>query len=705
MSRRGDADKLRRAAESRLKAGRGRVAAVIDSGDTQRLVHELQVQQIELEMQNEELRRTRDALEESRSQYVDLYEFAPVGYLTIDADGIVVRINLRGSALLGTARSEVQGRQFASFVDLADRDRWHQQFEIACGESGHGIVELRMRRNDGSQFDAQLDYVCEHFEAGGSSHAASQNQCQIRITLTDISARKALESQRASFGQILQARLDESTAELRQAAENMRLFIKHAPLPMAMFDREMNYLVTSDRWLDEYGRGQASLIGLNHYALFPNIPDHWRSFLERALAGEILKNDQDLWIWPDGSQHWLRWTVLPWRQSVDSEPGGIIISAEDVTQSRRVDAALRISQDDLVRAQAVGNIGSWRLDFEHRELTWTRENYRILGLPDGSQLDYDLFLSCVHPEDRALVDGAWRALRAGTACDFEHRLLVNGQVKWVREKAEVELDEAGRARVCFGVTQDITRQRLAAECLAQANQSLAQVADERAVHLRELSAELSRVEQCERDRLHEVLHDDLQPLLVAARLRLSGLRERTAKPEILRVVREVTEQISGAIQTARSLSSELSPPLLREQGLMPALDWLGRRFEQMYGLKVIVASTGNIEIADMDIRQLCFKAVRELLINVVKYANVHSATIDVGCLSDTWLQLAVRDEGAGYDLMGKHGGSGLAGIARRLGMLGGVLTVSTAPGAGVTAVLRLPLVSRGKAGSGKGVKE
>lgn len=705
MNRRGDAAKLRRAAESRLKTVRSQVATTVGRGDQQRLVHELQVHQIELEMQNEELRQSQAALEESRSQYVDLYEFAPVGYLTIDAEGVISRINLRGGALLGTARSEALGRRFVSFVDDADRDRWHQYFAMACGESGHGMVELGIRRSDGAKFDAQLDYVCEHYEAGGSALPAAKSRCQVRVTVSDISARKALENQRASFGQVLQARLDESTAELRQAAENMRLFIKHAPLPMAMFDREMNYLVTSDRWLKEYGRGHASLIGLNHYALFASIPEHWRSIHQRALTGEILRNDQDLWLWPDGSQHWLRWTVLPWRQTAGGEIGGLIIAAEDITQSRRVDAALRISQDDLIRAQAVGNIGSWRLDYEHRELTWTQENYRILGFPEGSQLDYEKFLSRVHPEDRALVDGSWRALRAGTPSDFEHRLLVNGQVKLVREKAEVELDEAGRARVCFGITQDITRQRLAAESLAQANRSLAEVAKEQAAHLRELSAELSRVEQRERDRLHEVLHDDLQPLLVAARLRLSGLRERTSKPEMLRVVREVTEQISGTIQTARSLSSELSPPLLREQGLMPALDWLGRRFEQMYGLKVAVVCTETIDVADIDVRQLCFKAVRELLINVVKYANVHSATIEVGYLPDTWLRLAVRDEGSGYDLMDKHGGSGLASIARRLGMLGGVLTVSTAPGAGVNAVLRMPLLSKVKVGSRKGVKK
>lgn len=505
--------------------------------------------------------------------------------------------------------------------------------------------------------------------------------------------RKALEGQGLSFGELLQGFLAESTAALCQAADNMRLFIKHAPVPMAMFDREMNYLANSDRWLTEYGRGHASLGGINHYQLFPDLPETWRNALERVMAGEILRNDQELWVWPDGSQHWLRWSALPWRRA-DGQIGGIILAAEDVTQSKRIVAALRISQEDLIRAQSVGNMGSWRLDFESRELTWTPENYRILGLPEGSRLDYDLFLSCVHPEDRALVDRLWRSLRAGTPCDSEHRLLVNGQVKWVRQKAEVELDGTGRARVCYGVTLDITRERLAAEHLAKANERLASVAAERAANMRELSAELSRVEQRERDRLHEVLHDGIQPKLVGVRLRLSGLRERTTKAEMLRVVGELTGQVSEAILAARTLSSELSPPLLRERGLIPALGWLGRNIEQTYGLKVELSCATPVEVADLDIRLLCFKAIRELLINVVKYANVQAATIEIGAMNDTWLQLAVRDEGVGFDLVGCHAGSGLASISRRLAMHGGILTVSALPGGGVTAVLRMPMVER-----------
>jgi PAS domain-containing protein len=93
-------------------------------GDAQRLLLELQVHQIELEMQNEALRQAQEALEESRDQYFDLYEFAPVGYLTLSADGLIAQINLTGAKLLGRERDKLLLRPLRAFVMGRDEGRW-----------------------------------------------------------------------------------------------------------------------------------------------------------------------------------------------------------------------------------------------------------------------------------------------------------------------------------------------------------------------------------------------------------------------------------------------------------------------------------------------------------------------------------------------------------------------------------------------------
>lgn len=512
-----------------------------------------------------------------------------------------------------------------------------------------------------------------------------------------------------------------------RSQEQLQLFIEHAPISIAMFDRDMNTLAYSRRWLEDFGRGYDSLAGRNHYAVHPDMPPEWRSIHQRGLAGETLKSDADHWVQADGSECWLRWAVLPWRDAAGMI-GGIIISVEnltdrelavkaladsqarlagiidsamdaiitldeqqrvrtfnpaaermfgfkagemvgevverlippssrgrhgdrirgfstegttsrgmeslgelralrrdgvefpieasisrvsiggeliftaivrdiserkaadaalryqldlirgitekstdsificdavgrvtavnpeaervfghtagelagrmlhdvihhhypdgrpypasacplchvyrggatirdheaiffhkngsplvvtgsnsaiesggqrvgatlvlhDVTAQKRTEKALRDREEDLKRAQAVGRIGSWRLDIRRNELTWSEENHRIFEVPVATPMTYETFLSCVHPDDRAYVDGRWRAALAGEPYDIEHRLLVRGKVKWVRERAELEFDADGTLLGGFGTTQDISELKATEQALEAA---------------------------------------------------------------------------------------------------------------------------------------------------------------------------------------------------------------------------------------------
>src|SRR5687768_11329566 len=97
-------------------------------GAIEELLHELQVHKLELEMQNEELRRAQLALEESRDRYMELYEFAPVGYLTLSGEALISEVNLTGAMLLGEDRKKMLQRRFSRYVAPEDRDRYHRLF-------------------------------------------------------------------------------------------------------------------------------------------------------------------------------------------------------------------------------------------------------------------------------------------------------------------------------------------------------------------------------------------------------------------------------------------------------------------------------------------------------------------------------------------------------------------------------------------------
>jgi PAS domain S-box-containing protein len=139
----------------------------------------------------------------------------------------------------------------------------------------------------------------------------------------------------------------------------------------------------------------------------------------------------------------------------------------DITKRKRIEQALRDSQSDFGRAQHLGRIGSWRLDTQRNELHWSDEIHRIFGIPKGVPITYETFLATLHPDDRAYVDAKWQACLQGEPYDIEHRLEMDGQVKWVREKAELEFDEQGQLLGGFGIAQDITDIKLAEQALRE----------------------------------------------------------------------------------------------------------------------------------------------------------------------------------------------------------------------------------------------
>ncbi len=142
----------------------------------------------------------------------------------------------------------------------------------------------------------------------------------------------------------------------------------------------------------------------------------------------------------------------------------------DISERKALEAALRAKQADLVRAQSVARVGSWRLDLRRNVLEWSDETYRVFNVPLGTQMTYERFLACVHPDDRAFVDRAWRAALRGQPYDIEHRVVADGRVKWVREKADLELDEHREVIGGIGITQDITERKQYEEELREARE-------------------------------------------------------------------------------------------------------------------------------------------------------------------------------------------------------------------------------------------
>ena len=139
-----------------------------------------------------------------------------------------------------------------------------------------------------------------------------------------------------------------------------------------------------------------------------------------------------------------------------------ILALRRKLEQQKAEQAVRASEENLNRAQAVAQIGSWHLDIRNDVLTWSAETYRMFGIQPGRSLTLESFSACIHPADREHVLGAWNAAMQGAPYDIEHRIVVGKETKWVRECAEISFDERGNALEGIGTVQDITERKLAA---------------------------------------------------------------------------------------------------------------------------------------------------------------------------------------------------------------------------------------------------
>lgn len=179
---------LRAEAEKKISATPPAPQSTHAPRSAEQLLHELQVHQVELEMQNETLRQTQIDLEASRDRYIGLYDFSPVAYLTLTGEGLIQGINLTGAALLGVPRAALLQRSFSTFVAEEDRSRWLRLFVAARQHAARQDCELALQRADGSHLEVRLDYL---------PVAGKQDASTLLVALTDITERTRTEATRA----------------------------------------------------------------------------------------------------------------------------------------------------------------------------------------------------------------------------------------------------------------------------------------------------------------------------------------------------------------------------------------------------------------------------------------------------------------------------------------------------------------------------
>lgn len=247
---------------------------------------------------------------------------------------------------------------------------------------------------------------------------------------------------------------------------------------------------------------------------------------------------------------------------------------------------------------------------------------------------------------------------------------------------------------------DISLQKGEEERLEQSNVYLEANVTARTADVKSLVAALTLAEQRERSRIAKVLHDDVQQMLHALRMRAALLlKEIPEVPlELNESIAELQELFTQALGTIRALTSRLSPSVLKQGNLAESLHWLVSNEKDVHGLEVDLAvANGITEQLSDDEHLLVFEVVRELLFNVVKHAEVMRANVAVGGDDET-LTIRVDDKGVGFSLSEQSSPSedhfGLASVSERLEFYGGTLAIDSGLGKGTSVMITIPLVSK-----------
>jgi PAS domain S-box-containing protein len=436
--------------------------------------------------------------------------------------------------------------------------------------------------------------------------------------------------------------------------------------------------------------------------LLPEQDRHWFEIFGRvAMTGEPIRVTR----YGEALQRWIE--VYAFRVD-DPQQRRVAALFSDVTERVRAEEALRESEE---RFRLFGEASSdvlWIRDAETLQWEYVSPAFdTIYGIEREAVLGNDDLRSwadLVVPEDRESALEWIHRVQTGESASFEYRIRrPNGQIRWLRDTDFPIHDENGRIRHIGGIGQDITEEKWTRQELHELNERLEERVHKQTEQIRRMARRLTLAEQDERRRVAQILHDDLQQILYGIQMKLSMLQrevDRSAGGSIFDEVTEAQQWIARAVEMTRGLTVDLSPPILKSEGLADALEWLQRQMKELHGLDVALTTEHAFIMRDEGLRVMLFQMIRELLFNVRKHAGVDKATIELTQEGDE-LVAVVADKGRGFDpaqnaVQEEGAGFGLRSVRERLQLIGGSFHIEAAPGKGTRITIKSPFSGPGR---------
>ncbi len=493
---------------------------------------------------------------------------------------------------------------------------------------------------------------------------------------------------------ITTSRLQLEQGSAIQRALRMRTILDAVPAMIGYWDSNLINGFANKAYIEWFGlepgkvKGKhlREVIGEERYRL--NLP-----YVEKVLSG-IPQTFERAIPAPDGSS--VRHSIAQYIPDfADGKVCGFYALVSDVSPAKEFEAALRVSEE---RYRSVVEDQTEVISRSNADgtLTFANGSYCRLFGKKSDEIIGSKWQPLVHPEDAERIAHELEMLTADhPVVIIENRVFSNnGKILWMQFINRGIFSPDGRLLEIQSVGSDITERKQAVAALIEAREKLEMRVVERTEQLRKLAVQATLAEENERRAIAHDLHDDLGQILHVARIKLDSLI-KSSPPDLPPQLEDLLALITDSSRIVRSLTSQLSPPILRDLGLGPALNWLCDEMERNYGL-VVHTRIEDIPVQLSEVEAtILFRAARELLINVAKHAEADAANIELK-FNAPFLLLSVEDNGVGIrsidSVFTRNQGFGLSAIRERLLFLGGTTNIISKKEGGIRAELRIPVL-------------
>lgn len=626
-----------------------------------RLMHELQVHEIELKMQNEELRRAQVELARSRDRLCDLYDFAPVGYVTLSREGLVLEANLAATKMLGVARQDLLGKPFSNFTAHESQDALYFLCQAIFSEGKPHVCDLLLKRAGGGQHPVHVESTpFDETEDG-------QRNC-LAALIDTTALRKTEASLRASEARL--SGLINSAIDAVIVTDTKQRIVMFNPAAERMFGCTASQALGGP--LDRFVPGRF------HLAHLAQVEQFGRAGSPGVLSGLSGRRS-------DG-------TEFPVEASIaHSETGGeklFTVILRDVTERRQAEQAIQ----DL------------NAELEHRVFERTRQlsaaNRRLQAIMDGAQIGIIIFdsIGTIASVNPAAVRIFGYSSAEMTRLNIGQMILsAEGQRDGVlhlpfprpghKKQAESSGEVEGVRKDGSGIVLDLS---LTESVLDGHWQCVAMMIDITA--RKRLERELLESGEQERQRLGHELHDSLGQQLHGIKYLFALLHSEVKKelPTWSREAARLAGHLEHAIELSRGLARGLQPVSPLPEGLMETLKDLGRRTREMFRVDCRFVCPVPVFIRNHGIASHLYRIAQEAVNNAMKHGKPTRVRIHLAATSDQ-IVLSIRNNGRDFERPPrKKAGLGVQIMRHRAEAIRGSLLLHRPRGGGMEVICTVP---------------